>query len=163
MKPGEKVNFNITLTTCTPGCWTNRVTVNTCEGCQAAAEFMTRWKGRPALNVQVSDNDDLICVGDSTSYKIVVVNQGSEADKNVSVVVRFPDELTPTDTSGPTKGTISGQTVTFAPADNFNARQTLEYRVDARAKKSGDARVIVEVSSDSVKTPITQQESTIVN
>jgi uncharacterized repeat protein (TIGR01451 family) len=163
LKPGEKVTFTLTLTTCTPGCFTNRVNVTNCQGCCANAEFTTRWKGRAALNVQICDTDDPICIGEPTSYCITVVNQGSESDSNVAVVVRFPEEITPVGATGDSQGTVSGQTVTFAPVNNFGPRQTLRYRVDARAKKSGDARVIVEVTSDSIKTPITQQESTIVN
>lgn len=163
LKPGEKANFTLTLTTCTPGCFTNKVHVTNCQNCEACAEATTRWKGRPALNVCITDTEDPVCVGDNTSYRITVVNQGSEADKNVVVTVRFPENLAPQSASGPTQGTVSGQTVTFAPTGDFNPRQTLEYRVDATAKKSGDARVNVEVTSDSIKTPILQQESTIVN
>lgn len=163
LKPGEKSTFTLTLTTCTPGCWTNKVHVTDCQQCEACAEATTRWKGRPALNVCITETEDSLCVGDQTTYKISLVNQGTESDSNVVVTVRFPDEITPISASGAAQGKVSGQTVTFAPVNNFNARQTLEYRVDGRAKKSGDARVTVEVTSDSVKTPITQQESTVVN
>lgn len=163
MKPGEKQSFTITLTTCTPGCFTNRVGVTNCQGCEACAEFTTRWKGRPALNVSICDTENPICVGEPTSYCITVVNQGSEPDNNVGITVRFPKEVVPVATTGDTQGSISGQTVTFAPYNNFGPRQTLRYRVDARGKEPGDARVVVEVTSDSVKTPIMQQESTIVN
>jgi len=163
LKPGEKVSFTITLTTCVPGCFTNRVSLTNCQDCNRCAEFTTRWKGRPALNVCITDSDDPICIGDTTSYTISVVNQGSEADSNVVVTVRFPKEVTPVAAVGDANGTVSGQVVTFAPVANLSPRQTLRYRVDARAKESGDARIVVEVSSDSIKTPIMQQESTIVN
>lgn len=163
LKPGEKASFTITLTTCTPGCFTNKVHVTDCQNCEACAEATTRWRGRPALNVCICDTEDPICIGDPTSYRIMVLNQGSEADANVVVTVRFPEEISPVAATGATQGTISGQTVTFAPYSTFSPRQTLEYRVDARAKKSGDARVVVEVSSEATKTPIVQQESTIVN
>lgn len=163
LKPGEKANFTLTLTTCTPGCFTNKVHVTNCQRCEACAEATTRWKGRPALNVTICDTEDPICIGDMTSYRITVVNQGSEADSNVVVTVRFPDEISPVAAMGATQGTVSGQTVTFAPYGNFPARQTLEYRVDGRARKSGDARINVEVTSDSIRSPIMQQESTIVN
>src|SRR5262249_13942212 len=162
LKPGEKVSFTITLTTCTPGCFTNRVAVNTCQGCCATDDFVTRWRGRPALNVCICDTEDPVCVGDPTSYCITVVNQGSEPDDNVRVVVRFPPEIVPVSATGDSPGTVNGNTVTFAPHDNFGPRQTLKYRVDARANRPGDARVIVEVTSHSIQTPIVQQESTIV-
>lgn len=163
LKPGEKVSFTLTLTTCVPGCFTNRVSVTNCQGCNQCAEFTTRWKGRPALNVCITDSDDPICVGDTTSYTITVINQGSESDSNVAVTVRFPKEIVPVAAVGDTAGTVSGQVVTFAPYNNFSPRQTLRFRVDARGKESGDARIVAEVSSDSIKTPIVQQESTIVN
>lgn len=163
LKPGEKVTFNISLTTCTPGCFTNRVSVTNCQGCCASSEFTTRWRGRPALTVCICDTEDPVCIGEPTSYCISVVNQGSEADDNVSVIVHFPAEIEPIDASGDTPGQVNGQTVTFAPYDNFRPRQTLNYRVNARAAKSGDGRVVVDVTSASITTPITQQESTIVN
>jgi uncharacterized repeat protein (TIGR01451 family) len=162
LKQGEKVSFTITLTTCTPGCFTNRVSVNNCQGCTCCDDFVTRWRGRPALNVCICDTDDPVCVGDPTSYCITVVNQGSEPDDNVRVVVRFPPEIVPVSATGDSPGTVNGNTVTFAPFDNFGPRQTLKYRVDTRANRSGDARVLVEVTSDSISTPIVQQESTIV-
>jgi uncharacterized repeat protein (TIGR01451 family) len=163
LKPGEKSNLSITLTTCVPGCFTNRVNLTDCQECNASAEFTTRWRGRPALNVCISDSDDPICIGEPTSYRIDVVNQGSEADSNVNVVVKFPEQIQPLSAVGPSQGTVSGQTVTFAPVPSLAPRQTLQFRIDSRAKSSGDARVNVEVSSDAIKTPITQQESTIVN
>ncbi len=163
LKAGEKVSFTVTLTTCVPGCFTNKVSVTDCEGCNACAEYTTRWKGRPALNGCITITDNPICIGEPTSYCITVTNQGSEADSNVVVTVRFPKEITPVAATGDTPGTVSGQVVTFAPANNLGPRQTLKYRVDARAKESGDARVVLEITSDSAKTPIMQQEGTIVN
>lgn len=163
LKPGEKVSFGITLTTCTPGCFTNKATVDNCQRCRACCEFTTRWRGRPALNVCIVQSENPICIGEPTSYTITVVNQGSESDNNVNVVVRFPNELQPVQSSGDTRGTVSGQTVTFAPYQTLRPRQTLTYRVDAQGRASGDARIAVEVTSDNTKTPIVQQESTIVN
>lgn len=163
LKPGEKVSFGITLTVCTPGCFTNKVSVNTCQGCCASAEFLTRWKGHPALTACLCDNADPICIGESTVYTLTVVNQGVESDSNVATVFRFPKEISPVSASGDTKATISGDTVTFAPYANLRPRQTLTFKVEAEAKASGDARVSAEVSSDFIKKPIVQQESTIVN
>lgn len=163
LKPGDQTTFNLTLTTCTPGCFTNKVNVDNCQQCRACAEFTTRWKGRPALNACITSSDNAICVGDRTSYTVTVVNQGSEADTNVNVVLRFPNEIVPTAASGDAKGVVSGQTVTFGPYPTLRPRQTLTLRVDAQAKASGDGRITSEVTSDSIKTPLVEQESTIVN
>lgn len=163
LKPGEKANFTLTLTTCTPGCFTNKVHVTNCQQCNACADFTTRWKGRPALNFCIKDTEDPICIGERTSYTVDITNQGSESDSNVALVVRFPNEIVPKSACGDSAASISGQTVTFTPYAVLRPRETIRYRIDAEAKSSGDARVVAEVSSDSIKTPIVQQESTIVN
>ncbi|MCB1119386.1 MAG: DUF11 domain-containing protein [Chlamydiia bacterium] len=163
MKPGEKATFNITLYSCTPGCFTNRVSVDNCQRCTDCAQFTTRWKGRPALDVSVCDTEDFICVGDHTTYVVNLNNRGTEPDNNVVITLKFPEEMQPLNASGPSEGKVMGQMVRFAPINNFAARQTAEFRVEAQAKKAGDARVNVEVTSDSLKTPLTQQESTIIN
>ncbi len=163
IKPGEKVSFSLTLTTCTPGCYTNNVGVTTCEGCCASSCVTTLWRGKPAFNMCICDTNDPICIGECTSYCVTVVNQGYEADDNVKLVLRFPAEVVPVSTSGDNPGTISGNTVTFGPVNNFGAHQSLKFWVDAKGVKSGDARIVVELTSNTVQTPIVQQESTIVN
>ena len=163
IRSGDQIVLPITLTTCDPGCYCNRVSVTNCQGCGCCAEWMTRWRGTPALNVCVVDMQDPICVNDDTSYRIVVTNQGNEPDSNVRVVVKFPRQIVPTGAVGASSGQISGQTVTYAPVSPLLPRQSIEFRVDARAKDQGDARVKVEVMSDSIATPIVQEESTIVN
>lgn len=163
LKAGESQNFTITLTTCTTGCHTNRVGVQTCEGCSDCAEFTTRWIGRPALNMCISETEDMLCIGDGTRYVITVTNQGSEPDDNVKLVLRFPDAIKPTEIISGSNGVIDGQTVTFGPLNNFGARQTMTFRVDATAQASGDARVIAELTSDAFRTPIISQESTVIN
>lgn len=163
LNPGEKQTVILSLTTCTPGYFVNRVSVDNDQHCHACAEWGTRWIGKPALNMCFTEMEGPICIGETTSYNIRVTNQGSEEDHNLRVVVNFPKELVPVSISGDSAGKISGQTVTFAPIQNLGARQTVEFRVDARAKESGDARIKAEISSDSIKTPIVQEESTIIN
>jgi uncharacterized repeat protein (TIGR01451 family) len=163
LKPGEKKTFNISLTTCTPGYFVNRVDVDNCEHCRANAEFGTRWKGRPALNICFGDSEDAICIGQPVGYSIKVTNQGSEEDTNVKVVVNFPSQIVPLNAYGAAKGSINNGVVTFDAIPILGPRQSVEFRVDARAEQSGDARIKAQVSSDAIKQPITQEESTIVN
>src|SRR5262249_12902999 len=148
---------------CTPGCFTNRVSVTDCQGCTGCAEFTTRWRGRPALNLNVCDTENPICVGDITSYCITVVNQGSEADSNVVVTANFPPEIAPLSATGDSQGIVTGNTVSFAPVPNLPPRAVLRFRVDARGVRPGDGRINIGVTSDAIKIPITQQVSTIVN
>ena len=163
LRPGAKENLDITLTTCTPGYFVNRVSVDNCQRCRDCAEWGTRWRGTPALNGCFADTKDPICVGDFNTYTLRVTNQGSEEDTNLRVVLHFPSELVPVTTHGDTPATISGQTVTFDPVPIAGSRESLNFRVDAQAKDRGDARIKAEISSDSIKSPITLEESTIIN
>ncbi|MBA2367505.1 MAG: DUF11 domain-containing protein [Candidatus Protochlamydia sp.] len=163
LKPGETVTFNLTLTTCTPGYFVNGVHITTCEGCNSCCEFGTHWKGRPALDVCITNSDNPICVNETSRFKIVVSNKGQEYDSNVNVVVNFPPELAPVNASGASAAQLNGQTVTFAPFPNLAPRQTLEYYVTVKATGRGDLRPKVQISSDFIKNPITQEESLIVN
>lgn len=163
LKAGEKVAFNLTLTTCTPGYFVNRATVTDCEGCNGSCEFGTAWKGRAALCTSVCTSENPICVTETTRLKITVVNKGQEYDSNVGVTVLLPPELEAVNSSGATAGKINGNSVTFDPFQSLAPRQTLEYYVTIKGKASGDARVKVQFRSDSIKTPITEEESVIVN
>lgn len=163
LKAGEKVTFNLTLTNCTPGFFVNQVSVTNCEGCNSCCEFGTQWKGRPAYDTCIESSENPICVGETTRFKIVVMNKGQEYDSNVNVVANFPSELTVVDASGTTDAQVNGSTVTFAPFPNLAPRQTLEYYVTVKANASGDLRPKVQVSSDFIKNPITEEESLIVN
>lgn len=163
LKPGERQTFGITLTTCTPGYFVNRVHVDNCQHCTACAEAGTRWKGRAALNMCLESPEGSICIGEVNTYTIRVTNQGSEEDNNVKLVVRFPKEIVPVNIAGGLPGNIQGQTVTFEPIRILGQRQTIEVKIDGRAKESGDARIKAEVSSDSIKTPIVAEENTVVS
>lgn len=163
MKPGEKATFNLTLTTCSPGCFTNRATVTTCEGCNGCCEAPTSWKGRPALETCMDILENPICVGETTKFRYTVQNKGQDYDSNVKVVFSIPAELQVVDASGSTPAKTEGQTVTFAPFANLAPRQTLEYSVTVKANGRGDLRPKASVSSDFIKSPINSEESLIVN
>lgn len=163
LKPAESVTFNLTLTTCTPGYFSNRANVTTCEGCNGSCEAGTHWKGRPALDICLTNSDNPICVGETSRFKVTVTNKGQEFDSNVVVNITFPSELAPVNATGATAAKLSGQTVQFAPFANLAPRQTLEYYVTVKANAAGDLRPKVQVSSDFIKNPITQEESLIVN
>lgn len=163
LKAGDKATFNMTLTTCTPGYFVNKVTVTNCEGCNGCCEFGTTWRGRPALDVCVSVLDNPICVGENSRYKVTITNKGQEYDSNVKVALNFPSELVPLNASGASPAQVSGQSVTFTPYANLAPRQTIEYFITVKANGRGDLRTKAQVSSDFIKNPINEEESLIVN
>ena len=65
-----------------------------------------------------------------------------------------------TGVKGPTEGTIEDRTVVFAPLPKLAPRADAIYRVKIRGLKPGDFRVSVHAQSDTLKSPVTEQEST---
>ncbi len=163
LKAGEKATFNITLTTCTPGFFTNVANVTNCEGCNSCCEFGTAWKGRPALEACFEIKDNPICINETSRFRVVVQNKGQEYDSNVNVVVTLPPELSVVDASGASAAKVSGQTVSFAPFPQLAPRQSIEYFITVKANGRGDLRPKVQVSSDAMKNPLNQEDSIIVN
>jgi len=160
MAPRTRQAFTVYLTSSTAGTHRNTVEVASREGLRKAAAADTLWKGQAALLIEVVDVEDPIMVNDEETYTISVKNQGTEVDQNVRLVATLSPELVPTSASGATRGTVSGQTVTFAPCAVLPAREVITYTVKARAVRTGDARFKVQMTSALLTTPVTEEEST---
>lgn len=161
--PGETKTFTVTLRSQVPGCLTNKVTVSTnsdCGQCVSCAEATTCWKGIAATHMCMVDTKDPICIGDSTSYRVCITNRGSADDSNVKLVLKFSSELSPECVNGPTRGTISGQTVTFEPIERLAPKQCVEYCVTVKGVSAGDARVEATLSSDALQNAVVDTEAT---
>lgn len=161
--PGETRTFHVTIRSQVPGCLTNKVTVSTnseCGQCVSCAEATTCWKGIPAIHMCMVDTTDPICIGDTTTFRVCVTNQGSAEDSNIRLQIHFSNELQPMCVSGPTNGQISGQTVTFDPIDRLSPKQSTEFTVTVKGVSAGDSRTEAYLNSDALSSPVTATEST---
>ncbi|HNT16085.1 MAG TPA: hypothetical protein PKO21_14690 [Verrucomicrobiota bacterium] len=119
----------------------------------------TLWKGVPALTFRLSEDPDPIQVGESTTYRIVLINQGSGELHNVKVNAVFDDLMLPL---GSPQGTIHGQRVAFPTIATIKARQSVTYTITAKGAVVGDSHNRVEVSCDELKGTIEREESTTI-
>ncbi|CRH89189.1 60 kDa outer membrane protein [Chlamydia trachomatis] len=108
----------------------------------------------------VVDTCDPVCVGENTVYRICVTNRGSAEDTNVSLMLKFSKELQPVSFSGPTKGTITGNTVVFDSLPRLGSKETVEFSVTLKAVSAGDARGEAILSSDTLTVPVSDTENT---
>lgn len=160
LKKGAKETLNVVVTTMTPGTHCNKVGVRTAEGLTDSAEACTVWKGVPAVLIEVVDDPDPISVGDVTTYTVRVTNQGTADDKNVKLVAKFGKEIDPVSGSGSTAVTVNGKTVEFAPVAALAPKQVVTWTVKAKGAVTGDHRLKVEMTSDMLTSPVTEEEST---
>lgn len=135
--------------------------VATCSCAEEARDAcVTEVTGIPAILVEVVDNPDPIELGNTVTYTIRVTNQGSANDNDIKVVCELPGEQSYVSSAGATTGTVSGNTITFAPLATLAPKAVAEWRVVARADDEGDVRFSTSVTSREKTTPIRETEST---
>lgn len=166
LPPGAKVTETVKLTAKRAGasCHTVTASVGASAGASVgavsdSARACTLWKGIPAVTFELSDQPDPIQIGESTTYTVKVINQGSGDIHNVKITAVFDNLLLPI--SSP-QGAVSGQRVIFPVVAMIGARQSVTYTIMVKGTAVGDARSRVELSCDEVKTPVGREESTMI-
>jgi uncharacterized repeat protein (TIGR01451 family) len=131
-------------------------------GLHADARASVEILGIPAYRLQVAANGDPVEVGKRLTYQITVTNTGSLPANKVEILAVVPAELKLVTVSGPSKDTIKGQTVTFAPVNGVQPNQTVTYTIEVEGKKPGDVRFRVELRGETLQKPVLKEASTTV-
>jgi len=160
LAPGAEETLSLSLVPSRIGRFCNQASVVTAEGLRGSAEACTIVRGLAALLIEMVDVKDPIMKGDSTSMRIRITNQGSADDRNVRLTLFFPPELSPSSPAGATQGRVEGTTVIFSPYPVLAPQQRIEYSVRITGRQAGDARTRAQMTSDLIRTPVTEEEST---
>ncbi len=124
------------------------------------ASFVMEARGIPAILLEVVDLEDPVEVGGTTTYLITVVNQGSAEGTNIKITCELPPEESLVSAQGPTPGTASGRTITFAPLPSLAPKAKATYRIAVKGEGTGDVRFGVTLKSDQMTSPVQETEST---
>jgi len=116
--------------------------------------------GVPALLLEAIDIADPIEVGDNETYEITVTNQGSIPGMDIQIVVTLEDYFEYVSSSGPTKGTLKANVLTFDDLPMLEPKTKAKWTVVVKTKKVGDARFKVEMTSRRLTRPVDETEST---
>ncbi len=114
----------------------------------------------PALLLECNDSIDPVRIGSTTIYTITVTNQGWGADTNVTVKALVPPEELYVDSQGASAIHAAGQTLTFDPITTLAPKQSVQWKVEVKGLRPGDARFNVDLTSDSLTRPASKSEST---
>jgi len=158
LAPGAKVTQTIKLTSKVVGTHCNTVTASS-GGVSDSAKACTLWKGIAAVLLEVVDDPDPIQVGESTTYKIKVTNQGFADVHNAKIEVNFSEQISPVSSA---QGNVRGQSVTFPAVAILGAKQSVTYTVTVKGAAVGDSRNKITLTADELKTPVAEEESTTV-
>jgi len=127
---------------------------------KASTKAVTDIQGIPAILLECVDEADPIEIGAQETYTITVTNQGTAADTNIVVKCTLPAGQEFVSASGPTKETVEGQSVTFASLKSLAPKAKATYKVVVKATKAGDVRFAISLTSDQLRTPVEETEST---
>lgn len=157
----EEKSFEAIVTLGEEGTHCNEVSFSTVDSSlNGSDKVCTEWKGYAALLIEVVDTQDPLVVGEETTYIVQIANQGSAADTNVSLSIQLPEGLSAVSASGDTEPTVSGNEIEFAPYPVLKAKEIIQFRVVAKATDVGDLRFKAQMSSDLLKVPVPEEEST---
>ncbi|WP_372371263.1 hypothetical protein [Candidatus Uabimicrobium sp. HlEnr_7] len=160
IKPGETKTIDIIVISKHKGKHCVEASMKTAEGLQKSANCCTQWQGFAAILIEMIDTEDPLIVNEETTYIIKITNQGTADDHDVKIHVQFPQEISPISASGATRGTVEGKRVDFQAYAVFRPKQIIEFRVRAKGVSTGDARVRVFLTSELLKKPVPEEEST---
>jgi uncharacterized repeat protein (TIGR01451 family) len=153
-------NYTVKVTARDQGALKARVMASAyCADDEAASETV-QVEGIPAILLEMVDISDPIEVGANEIYEIRVTNQGSATDTNVKITAEIPTEQKYVSAEGPTKATVDGQSVTFAPLGKLAPKKTATWRVIVKSQKTGDVRFQVTLTSDQTRKEVRETEST---
>ncbi len=124
------------------------------------ADWQLTVEGLAALLFTLTDVADPIEVDGQTTYEILVQNQGSKTATNLRVAALIPDGMQAINGEGPTRVVIDGQKVLFEPLPRLAAQADANYKIHVRGVTPGDKRLRVQLISDEVSQPVTNEEST---
>jgi uncharacterized repeat protein (TIGR01451 family) len=108
-------------------------------------------RGIPAVLLEVVDLVDPVEVGTQTTYKIIVTNQGSADDTNITMVVDLPPELTFVSAGGATQPSSTGQRTVFTPYGRLPAGAQIEWTIVAKANKAANIRSRFTMTTEETK------------
>ena len=130
------------------------------QGLEDRTEARVMVDGIVSLMFEVVDVESPIEIGGETTYEIRVTNQGSKPASNVQVAAILDQGMRAISGQGESRHSIQGERVIFAPLRNLAPKANAVFRIQAQGLRAGDQRVRVQITSDEVQQPITEEVST---
>ncbi|MBV9122038.1 MAG: DUF11 domain-containing protein, partial [Planctomycetes bacterium] len=160
LAPGQKRAVALKTVAHIAGDLVNRALAQGDRTEEASAEASLHTEGMAALMLEVTDLEDPIEVGAETTYEIRVLNQGTAPSTGSQLIATVPAGMIVKSATGPTAYRIQGQQVIFEPLPKLAARADVVFRVRVQGQQPGDLRFKVQLTSDQLRLPVYEEEST---
>jgi uncharacterized repeat protein (TIGR01451 family) len=159
--PGRSRSVTVELKVAKESEVVNRVTAKADRGVTAHAEATTQFEGAAGIHVEI-DSKDKLPVGGEGDYVIRVMNHGNGAAKNLQLTAVVPEQMQVVSKGDATEAVQEKQTFTFAPLAVLAAGQEKTYKLHIKAMRAGEVKLIVELKTDDLATPLHEEEATTI-
>jgi uncharacterized repeat protein (TIGR01451 family) len=160
MGPKTQTTVKLSYVIHDPGTVENNVAVTATCATAVNAKAVTEVTGIPAILLEVIDINDPVAVGGIENYVITATNQGSAPGTNIAIVCTLEESSDYVDSSGPTGASIEGRTVKLAPVAELKPREKATWKVQIKQNAAADVRFRVKMTSDQLRSPVEESEST---
>lgn len=158
--PGEARRVTVTLESVAEGQARLIAAANAYCADQVQQTAVTDIRTISALLLETVDNNDPVQVGQTTTYQVVVENQGSGAANNVVITATLPEGMTFVEAEGVSDVQAEGRNLTFAPVQQLPPGEVAAWQVTARADQPGWKQFQLQMKSDEMRQPAREQEPT---
>jgi hypothetical protein len=125
----------------------------------ASGEIETLVEAAADLKLIVNDPAGPLATNELAIYEVQVMNRGSEAARQVRIVMQFGEGIEPVAFEGAEGKIVPGQVV-CQPLAELGAGEQVTMRVKARADRSGTHQFRVEVTSSESETRLVSEGTT---
>jgi uncharacterized repeat protein (TIGR01451 family) len=160
LPPGQKQSVALKAAAKSPGDLVCKAAAQADRGLEVKAEAAVHVEGIPALTLEVVDVEDPVEVGAEAVYEIRVFNQGTAFSTGLQLIATMPNGMVAKGAAGPGPFRVQGSQIIFEPVAKLAPRADLLFRVQAVGQQPGDMRFKVQLTSDQLTSPITEEEST---
>lgn len=131
-----------------------------CQSVSATAK--TECAGIPALLLDGNDDPDPVQIGETTTYTLVVTNQGSAPLTNIRLVCTMDegDTMQYVSSTGAGQANVQGRTITFPAIPRLDPKQHSTYKIVIKAVKEAQVSFKAEATSDQITRPLVKSETT---
>lgn len=148
LAPGQRQTIAFRVKANTVGDWPLYATASAENVPETHQASVVRISGASLLTLEVRAGEDSLAVGEETECELHIFNEGDAACAGVRLTAWLPEEATPLDAHGPTRGKIDRQQVSFAPLEQLPPGGNTIYRIRVRAGRAGRGPLRVEAAAE---------------
>lgn len=160
INPGDNVTTSVTYISSILGTIDNTVSASGICADKVSAIAQILVKGAPGILLEVGDTTDPVTIGNTTTYRIVVTNQGTVPVTNIAIKTTLDSKMGLVSSAGATNGQFADGTITFEPLSLLAPKSQAIWEITVRAETTGDVRFKTKMTSNQLDSPVVETEST---